>query len=52
MLMGSAHIKEYHKYRYGDYMQLPPEEKRRAAVHAYYYNTERDYSEYVGRKGI
>ena len=52
MLMGSAHIKEYLKYRYGDYMQLPPEEKRRAAVHAYYYNTEKDYSEYVGRKGI
>lgn len=49
MLMGSSHIKEYLAYRYGNYMELPPEDKRRAAVHAYYYDTKRDFSEFVGK---
>ena len=39
-------IKEYLEYRYGDYMKLPPVEKQQAAVHAMYYDTEKDYTEY------
>ncbi len=46
-LMGSEKIKEYLEYRYGDYMKLPSEEARRAAVHACIYDTERDYKEYI-----
>lgn len=48
VLLGSEHIKEYLKYRYGDYMKLPPESARRAAVHAEIFNTSRDYREYLG----
>ncbi len=46
-LLGSANIKEYLKYRYGDYMKLPSEEQQKAAVHALYYDTEKDYTEYI-----
>lgn len=46
-LLGSEKIKEYLQYRYGDYMKLPPEEARRAAVHASVYDVERDYTEYL-----
>lgn len=44
---GSKKIKEYLEYRYGDYMKLPPEETRLAAVHAFIYDTCRDYKEYM-----
>lgn len=47
MLLGSKRIKEYLTYRYGDYMQLPPEEARKAAVHAMIYDTDKDYTEYL-----
>ena len=47
-LLGSARIREYLEYRYGDYMQMPSEEARRAAIHAYIFDTERDYTEYLG----
>lgn len=46
-LMGSEKIKEYLEYRYGDYMKLPSEEERQAAVHAMIYDTEKDYKEYL-----
>lgn len=46
-LMGSKHMKEYLSYRYGDYMKLPPIEERKAAVHAMYFDTEKDYTEYL-----
>ena len=46
VLLGSEKIKEYLEYRYGDYMKLPSEEARRAAVHAMIYDTNRDYKEY------
>ena len=49
-LMGSAKIREYLEYRYGDYMKLPSKEAQQAAVHAYIFDTERDYSEYLERK--
>lgn len=46
-LLGSKKIKEYLTYRYGDYMKLPSEEARKAAVHAMVYDTEKDYTEYI-----
>jgi lipopolysaccharide cholinephosphotransferase len=47
-LLGSKKIKEYLEYRYGDYMKLPSEEQQKAAVHAYIFDTEKDYTEYMG----
>ena len=47
LLLGSEKIKEYLKYRYGDYMKLPSKEAQRAAVHAMIYDTEKDYKEYL-----
>ena len=47
VLLGSAKIKEYLEYRYGDYMKLPSEEAQRASVHAMLYDTEKDYKEYI-----
>lgn len=49
VLLGSEKIKEYLAYRYGDYRKLPSEEQRRAAVHAEIFDTEKDYTEYVGK---
>ncbi|MBO7293522.1 MAG: LicD family protein [Clostridia bacterium] len=49
VLLGSEKIKEYLEYRYGDYMKLPSEEARRAAVHAMVFDVEKDYREYMGR---
>lgn len=48
VLLGSGRIRDYLEYRYGDYMTLPPEEARRAAVHAMIWDVNRDYREYVG----
>ncbi len=47
VLLGSKKIKEYLEYRYGDYMKLPTEEQRKAAVHAKIFDVDRDYSEYL-----
>lgn len=47
VLLGSERIKDYLTYRYGDYMKLPSEEQRKAAVHAMIYDTEKDYKEYL-----
>lgn len=49
VLMGSEKIKEYLAYRYGDYMKLPSEEQQKAAVHAMIFDTEKDYTEYLGK---
>jgi len=46
-LLGPRHIKEYLSYRYGDYMKLPTEENRKAAVHAEVFDTEKNYTEYI-----
>lgn len=46
-LMGSAYIKDYLAARYGDYMKLPSAEQQKAAVHAWIFDTERDFSEYL-----
>lgn len=46
VLMGPDKIKEYLEYRYGDYMKLPPIEKQQAAVHAMYYDIDKDYTEF------
>ncbi len=45
-LLGSEKIKEYLEYRYGDYMKLPSEEQRKAAVHAMIFDVDKDYREY------
>lgn len=47
VLMGSKKIKEYLEYRYGDYMKLPSEEARKAAVHAMIFDVSKDYKEYL-----
>ena len=47
VLLGSAKIKEYLEYRYGDYMKLPSEEARKAAVHAMIFDVNTDYQEYL-----
>ena len=46
-LLGSEKIKEYLAYRYGDYMKLPSKEQQKAAVHAFIYDTKKDYKEYL-----
>lgn len=46
-LLGSKRIKEYLEYRYGDYMKLPNKEQQEASVHAFIYDTEKDYKEYL-----
>lgn len=48
-LLGSAKIKEYLGYRYGDYMKLPSLEAQKAAVHAELFDVEKDYTEYIGK---
>ena len=50
LLLGSRYIKDYLVYRYGDYMSLPSEEKRGAAVHAMLFDTMNDYSRYIGER--
>lgn len=47
MLLGSKKIKEYLNYRYGDYLKLPSEKARKAAVHAYLWDVNKDYKEYI-----
>ena len=47
LLYGSKHIKEYLKYRYGDYMKLPSKEQQEAAVHAMIFDVDKDYTEYI-----
>lgn len=46
-LLGPARIKDYLAYRYGDYMKLPSKEQQEASVHAMFYDTEKDYKEYL-----
>lgn len=47
VLLASAQIKEYLKYRFGDYMKLPNAAQRRSAVHAYIYDVNKNYTEYL-----
>ena len=46
-LLASTHIKDYLIYRYGDFMKLPSEEARKAAVHAMTFDTETGYEAYL-----
>lgn len=50
LLMGSRKIRGYLEYRYGDYMRLPSEKERKAAVHALIFDIDKDYSEYLENK--
>ncbi len=47
VLLGSKNIKEYLKYRYGDYMKLPSKEQQKAAVHAHIFDVNKDYKKYL-----
>lgn len=47
MLLSSPYVKDYLKYRYGDYMKLPPKEQQEAAVHAEIYDVEKNFTEYI-----
>ncbi len=47
VLLGSSRIKDYLKYRYGDYMKLPSKEAQKAAVHAMIFDTQKDFSFYI-----
>ncbi len=40
-------IEKYLKIRYGDYKKLPSKEQQSLDVHAYIYDTKRDYKEYI-----
>ena len=51
-LLGPECIQEYLAYRYGNYMKLPPESERAAAVHAYIADADRDYSEYFSKGSL
>lgn len=46
-LLGSTRIKDYLAYRYGDYMKLPSEAQQKAAVHAWMFDTQKDFIEYM-----
>lgn len=46
-LLGPTQIERYLEEVYGDYMTLPPIEKRQADVHAEIWDTEKDYTEYI-----
>ncbi len=52
ILLGPAEIEKYLETRYGDYMKLPPEEQRIAAIHAEIYDTEKDYRDYFEERVI
>lgn len=47
VLLGSAKIKEYLEYRYGDYLKLPSEAAQKAAVHAMVFDINWDYKDYL-----
>jgi lipopolysaccharide cholinephosphotransferase len=49
-LLGSRRIKDYLAYRYGDYMKLPDEKARQAAVHAMIFDAGKDYTEYLEKE--
>lgn len=46
-LLAPSLIQEYLAIRYGDYMKLPDQKDREAAIHAEIYDTEKDYSFYL-----
>lgn len=46
-LYGPTEIEKYLAEIYGDYMTLPPIEKRQADVHAEIWDTEKNYTEYI-----
>ena len=50
VLLASRKIREYLEYRYGDYMKLPSEEARKAAVHAMIFDVNKGYQEYLEEK--
>ncbi len=49
-LLSPGKIKDYLRYRYGDYMKLPSDQERKAAVHAAIYDTSKDYRMYLNER--
>ena len=47
VLLGPKNIELYLEKVYGDYMTLPPIEKRGKDIHAEIWDTEKDYTEYI-----
>lgn len=47
MLLGSEKMNEYLQYRYGNYMELPSKESRKAAVHAMIFDVNKNYTDYI-----
>ncbi len=47
ILLGPTNIENYLKKTYGDYMTLPPLEKRQQCVHAEIWDTQKNYTEYI-----
>lgn len=45
-LLAPSGIRKYLEIRYGDYMSMPPEHKR-VGEHAFFADTEKDYTEYI-----
>ncbi len=46
-LMASKEIEKYLVYRYGDFRKLPSKEQQQTDIHAYIYDTEKDYTFYI-----
>jgi LPS biosynthesis protein len=46
-LLAPAKVEEYLKIRFGDYMKLPPEDQRKYAIHAEFYDAENNYDKYI-----
>ena len=40
-------IEDYLRIRYGDYMKLPSEKERKEHIHAYIWDVDKDYKEYI-----
>lgn len=47
LLKGSAQIEKYLEIRYGDYMKLPSQAEQEAAVHAYIFDTQLGFENYI-----
>lgn len=47
LLLAPTNIKAYLTIRYGDYLRLPPKSEQLSSIHAFLYDTNKDYNEYM-----